>query len=148
MITVYHLQFDLFKQGVLLTGVDLKQKHYTPVALVMTDHIGSAYGLTQHPDTKNSWTNHPEVSVLPAPPYRSSMVGDLLMNNTSELYMVLGVGYKRVTWGEMGIMPYFEIDDELSDEFLYGEATELPPFRFELEYEITGNQRGGQASPR
>ncbi|MEQ9438472.1 MAG: hypothetical protein RIG62_05470 [Cyclobacteriaceae bacterium] len=49
MMTVYHVHLNLFHQGELISGVDLEKINYTPVALVMTDHMGTAYGLTQHP---------------------------------------------------------------------------------------------------
>ncbi|MGB3587348.1 MAG: hypothetical protein WBA23_12450, partial [Tunicatimonas sp.] len=119
MMTVYHLQYDLYRQGVLLSGLDLEPEHYTPVALVLTNHIGTAYGLTQHPEPRGSWPDYPEVSPLLTQPIRSSMVGDLLLNEVNELYIVLGTGYKRVRWGNQGIIPYLDAHDELSDNFLY-----------------------------
>ena len=127
MITVYHLNFKQFERGVLITGVDVEREYYVPVAQVDTEHIGTAYGFTQH--TNKSWMKEERVTVLfdiehtekpsAAPVGRSSMVGDLLAYPDGRLYMVMGSGYKQVNWGDKGIRAYLELGDELTDEFLY-----------------------------
>ena len=119
MITVYHLNSDQFEQRVLLRGISIEKGYYTPVAKVDTQHIGTAFGLTRHPEPSGSWPDHKRVKAQEASHYRSSMVGDVLEHSDGCLYMVLGMGYKQVHWGDAGIKPYTAPCDVFSEEFLY-----------------------------
>ena len=94
---------------------------YYEVAQVDSDDLGKAYGLTNH--IEKDWTKNSRVAVVPgAPLYRSSSVGDILLRHSDgHMYLIMGVGYRKVQWGDSGFHPYLDPGDDLPEDLYYPE---------------------------
>lgn len=69
---------------------------FTQVAVVTCETMGQVFELTNHID--RSWFDNPGVEVLVQS--RSTSVGDAIMDEAGDVYIVAGVGFERIVRGD------------------------------------------------
>lgn len=77
----------------ILTG-DVPGAKYEVVANVRTDSLDTAFRMTNHID--RDWTTNPGVVTVGAGPFRSTSVGDIVIDPDGKRHLCASFGWKEV----------------------------------------------------
>jgi hypothetical protein len=102
MIIVYHNE-DFINYQIEHLGQTGERRiieaRVTPVAIVESDSMDDAYHLTNNID--DAWTKNKGVQAIGVKEFRSTSVGDILMNGMGEFYIAESAGFRRLSDEEL-----------------------------------------------